>query len=265
TNSVLDAQKDENISVAGVTAAGNYIWMNTLQGQEGSVKALGDKRVRQAINYAVDKEGIVRVFDNVHTPANGPALPWHIAFDPNHKNYPFDQAKAKSLLAEAGYADGEVKINYWTSANPETVTLGEVVRSNLTDVGMDINFRVLGRSESFRITRRRNQTQVHMDSLNIGLKFDQEYYDIFFTDRSNRSHAPYPILEELMDEARVTTDEEVHKRVYKQAADYVFEEALLVWPYWSSRFAVGKKGVLEPTMWPGENMWMPFLWKARKE
>lgn len=71
----------------------------------GTQPALQDKRVRQALNYAVDKEAIVRdllgnrteiLKSYVNPPNNNPKL----------KPYTYDPDKAKALLSEAGYADG---------------------------------------------------------------------------------------------------------------------------------------------------------------
>jgi oligopeptide transport system substrate-binding protein len=78
-----------------------YIGFNTQH------KPFDDKRVRQAFNYAVDKEAIVRDITKMGSlPATGalpPGMPGH---DPDLRGYAYDPVKAKRLLAEAGYPDG---------------------------------------------------------------------------------------------------------------------------------------------------------------
>jgi peptide/nickel transport system substrate-binding protein len=79
-------------------------------------KELSDKRVRQAISYAIDYDGIVKGLARgagVRTPG---MIPWGIlGVDPKQARQ-HDAAKAKALLAEAGYANGfAVKLNYWTA------------------------------------------------------------------------------------------------------------------------------------------------------
>lgn len=66
-----------------------------------------DKRVRQAVNYAVNKEDIVKnLYKGGGAPASQAAFPGIFGYNPNVKPYPYDPAKAKALLAEAGYPNG---------------------------------------------------------------------------------------------------------------------------------------------------------------
>jgi oligopeptide transport system substrate-binding protein len=78
-----------------------YIGFNT------QLKPFDDRRVRQAFNYAVNKEAIVREITRMGSlPATGalpPGMPGH---DPELQGYAYDPAKAMQLLAEAGYPDG---------------------------------------------------------------------------------------------------------------------------------------------------------------
>ncbi len=79
-------------------------------------KELSDKRVRQAISYAIDYEGIIKglVRDTgVRPPAMFPIGVLGVETSMARQR---DAAKAKQLLAEAGYASGfAVKLNYWTA------------------------------------------------------------------------------------------------------------------------------------------------------
>jgi peptide/nickel transport system substrate-binding protein len=70
-------------------------------------KPFADKRVRQAINYAIDSDLIIKrlVKDKAYR-ATSWLPPSSAAFDKTVKPYPFDQAKAKKLLADAGYPNG---------------------------------------------------------------------------------------------------------------------------------------------------------------
>lgn len=66
-----------------------------------------DVRVRQAINYAVDKETVLRGYYLGHGRVDGQLLaPNVLGYNPTIRPYPFDLAKARQLLAEAGYPNG---------------------------------------------------------------------------------------------------------------------------------------------------------------
>jgi len=66
-----------------------------------------DRRVRQALNYALDVPTIIeRVMDGAARPINGPLTPMHFGYDPSTPPYAYDPDRARALLAEAGYADG---------------------------------------------------------------------------------------------------------------------------------------------------------------
>ena len=70
-------------------------------------KPLGDISVRQALNYATDREALVRTqLRGFGTPANSPLAPADFAYDPATRGYPYDPQRAKALLAQAGYPNG---------------------------------------------------------------------------------------------------------------------------------------------------------------
>src|SRR5262245_815686 len=70
-------------------------------------KPAQDVRVRQAVNYAVDKEALIRfILKGMTAPLRAPITEEVAFFNPNLKPYPYDQERARKLLAEAGYPNG---------------------------------------------------------------------------------------------------------------------------------------------------------------
>jgi peptide/nickel transport system substrate-binding protein len=110
--------------------------------QQWDAVPIGDKRVRQALNLAIDKEAIMQfVFAGQGVPvAMYPIGSYGVAggADPELKPYPYDPAKAKQLLAEAGYPNGfETRIySYVTGDLPELHRLAEAVADYLAKVGV---------------------------------------------------------------------------------------------------------------------------------
>jgi peptide/nickel transport system substrate-binding protein len=98
---------------------------------------LRDKRIRLALNYAVDKEAIASLFSSSE-PVGQYASPGSQYWDPSAVPYPYDPALAKRLLAEAGYPNGlriESGVEYQPNIIPTEVALA--VQSYLADIGVD--------------------------------------------------------------------------------------------------------------------------------
>jgi peptide/nickel transport system substrate-binding protein len=128
---------------AQVTNFGTSIgfWMDTVRGDSPVDTPLVDKRVRQAINYAVDKESIAKqIFRGLTQPEAQLAQPVTFGYDPSLKPYPYDPAKARALLAEAGYANGFKIKAETTVAIAEFVPIGLLMQQNLRDIGIELDF-----------------------------------------------------------------------------------------------------------------------------
>lgn len=112
-----------------------------------SVPALKDVRVRQAINYAIDPDALVKQI------LKGYGTPTRQAFNLDSNGYEkslegrysFDPAKAKQLLAEAGYADG---FELPMPELPITAQLGAVVGQQLKDVGITVKWQKVAMSNA---------------------------------------------------------------------------------------------------------------------
>jgi len=97
-----------------------------------------DVRVRQALNYAIDREAIAEsIFHGEAVPAGAPnPVPGWVDIEP----YPYDPDEAKDLLAEAGYADGFPLTLKTLVANPgaELPIIGEAVALYWEEIGIDV-------------------------------------------------------------------------------------------------------------------------------
>lgn len=100
-----------------------------------------DVRVRQAVNYAIDREAITKaVYGTTATPLNGIWNPSDAPFDPAFNPYPYDVEKAKALLAEAGYPNGiDIDYTYTIGYLPEDQRLSEALQGQLAKAGIRLN------------------------------------------------------------------------------------------------------------------------------
>jgi dipeptide transport system substrate-binding protein len=104
-------------------------------------KPFDDKRVRQAINYAINKKAILdAVFMGIGIPAKNPIPPSMWSYNDAVKDYPYDPAKAKKLLAEAGLPNG-FETDIWAIPvqrpyNPNGRRIAELMQADLAKVGI---------------------------------------------------------------------------------------------------------------------------------
>lgn len=118
----------------------NMILINSMAETDpktGKPNPLRDRRVRQAFNYAVDVDNIIKKLRTGREVRSAAQVPTQSSYDANRKPYPYDPAKARALLAEAGYASGfEMTIYNPTGRWPASAEVSETVAGYLTAVGV---------------------------------------------------------------------------------------------------------------------------------
>jgi peptide/nickel transport system substrate-binding protein/oligopeptide transport system substrate-binding protein len=100
-----------------------------------TMKPFDDVRVRQAVNMAINKDRIVQLINNRAIPANQPLPPSMPGYDKDYKGYPYDPAKAKELLAEAGHPDGFSTELYAMNTDPNP-RIAQAIQQDLAAVGI---------------------------------------------------------------------------------------------------------------------------------
>lgn len=128
-------EQDPNLQL--LQSPGFHIWWISLNVH---VTPLDDVKVRQALNYAVDKQAIVdSILQGAATLTNGPIIGHSWGNDPAVQPYPYDPEQAKALLAEAGLADG-FTTSFWVPESGSGMVapkeIGQIVQANLAEVGV---------------------------------------------------------------------------------------------------------------------------------
>jgi len=116
-----------------------YITLNT------KVKPFDGVKVRQAMNMAINKERITRILNGRATPANQPLPPLMPGYDKSFTGYAYDVAKAKALLAKAGFADGFSTVLYATNTDPQP-RIAQAIQQDLAAVGVKAEIRALAQA-----------------------------------------------------------------------------------------------------------------------
>jgi peptide/nickel transport system substrate-binding protein len=123
------ALKDQVVRAPQVAV--NYLAIDV----SGPNKALADVRVRQAIAHAIDKDNQIKVANGRGVVANCIFPPQMSAFNPNCNPYPFDVAKAKALMKDAGYEQG-FKTQLFTDTTDLSKAYSEAIVQDLAEIGI---------------------------------------------------------------------------------------------------------------------------------
>lgn len=109
-NTLLDLDQIDNVKTKGFTVfplQNQAVFLLQFVAATGGNKPLDNPLVRQAINYAVNRQAVIKsVFQDLTTVASQGLAPGTVGYDDSIQPYPYDEAKAKELLAQAGYPNG---------------------------------------------------------------------------------------------------------------------------------------------------------------
>ena len=133
----LIAAKDPNLNLGETDSTNPYIVFNTVSPNNGG--ALKNAEVRQALEYAMNRDNIIQVLGGPKiNPPLTHVLPPGIVGSQDLDLYPYDVAKAKSLLADAGYSDGLTLKFLYRSASEGSTKAFQTVQQDLSDAGIKV-------------------------------------------------------------------------------------------------------------------------------
>jgi peptide/nickel transport system substrate-binding protein len=210
---------------------GAHVWYLGINNQK---KPFDDKRVRQALNYAVNKEAIVRdVLKGTGTPSRGPVLPNTWAADASLKAYPYDPDRAKKLLAEAGYPNG-FSTTLWVpesgSGMQSPVAMSTVMQSNLKAVGVNVTLQTMEWGAYLAKLRTKEQELFALSWMAGTEDPDMVMYPLLHSSQwtpngPNRALYKNPKFDDLLQQARLTTDQARRASLYKEAQRLLVDDA----------------------------------------
>jgi peptide/nickel transport system substrate-binding protein len=194
---------------------------------------LADKRVRQAVNHAVNTPRIIKdILGGYGTPTVA-LNPLHFGYNPNVKPYPYDPAKAKALLKEAGYANGfETTIHFATVNMMKGDEMYQAVQSDLAAVGIKAKLQKwsgVGYMDMVRSGRAKPAYGLNWGS--TGLFDGDAVLFPFFRSGQYYTFWSTPEVDALIDQQRTEMDPEKRKALMFKIQEIVREEAPWLFQY----------------------------------
>ena len=190
---------------------------------------LKDVRVRQALAYAIDRRPIIHyLWRDMARPAASVLPPQHWAYDGDVPTYGYDPGRARKMLDEAGYpAKNGVRFHLTmkTSTEESTRLLAMVLQQQLRDVGIVMDIRTF-EFATFYADVQKGAFQLY--SLRwVGGNEDPDIFEhVFYSTsipphRANRSFYSNPRVDQLIDEARRTIDQQRRKEIYAEVQQVI--------------------------------------------
>jgi peptide/nickel transport system substrate-binding protein len=197
-------------------------------------------KVRQALNWAVNREALCKdIMRGLAVPSTSPFAPTGTAgHNPNIKGYGYDPAKAKALLAEAGFESGlklRFQIPQGAVGSPFAVEMNQYLQQNFKDVGIDVNIETL-------------EAQIMQTNLSNGMAPDVHAYSVGFSvdemvnlqrhyrsdlvppnGNTNPGWIENPELDAQLKKALETVNEEERKKIYFDVQQRAVDLAAWVW------------------------------------
>ena len=199
-----------------------------------------DKRVRQAISYAINKDEIISgVLLNLGKPANGPYKPGTWAYNDQVKIYNYNPQKARELLSAAGWTtmnqDGilekngkpftfEIVVN---QGNETRQKCAEIIQRQLKEVGISVKIRVL--EWSAFVTDFINKRRFDAVILGWTIPLDPDAYDVWHSSKTKPEELNFisyknPEVDEMLEKGRSTFDQKERKKYYDRFQEILAED-----------------------------------------
>jgi len=216
--------------------------------------ALADVRVRQAINYAFDAEGMLQAAGSGYGTQTGQIFPERsVGYDSElDSRYAFDPEKARELLADAGYADGLTIEMPSTSYFPASVLA--LIQQQLADVGITVNYTDTGTNFIADILAPKYPVTV------MQLQQDADWALINFSitpaSTFNPTHYEDPKVDELVDTVHYGSQEESDAAV-KELNAYIVEQAWFA-PWFRVQSSFATDADTDVVVQPDNSV--PWLW-----
>lgn len=199
-----------------------------------------DRRVRQALSYAIDKQEIIDgVLLGLGQVADGPYTPGSWVHHPQLRQYDYNPGRARELLAEAGWSDGNgdgflerdgrpLAFTIVTNqGNDQRVKAGEIIQRRLAEVGVQVRLRVV--EWATFLNEFINPGNFDATILGWSGGIDPDVYNVWHSSKTGPGELNFigfknEEVDELLEQGRRTFDLQERQRIYRRFQEILAEE-----------------------------------------
>lgn len=211
--------------VAGGGLTQNFLALNSF------AEPFDDVRVRKALNYAINREEIIgSLLGGRGTVNQGPFAPKTFGYDSDLVGYGYDPEQARSLLAEAGYADGGPVVELWyqsgsgvSGANDQVAA---AIAGQLNEVGFEVTLTPLERARYLEVLLTAPQLPHFAIADNRDALGDGDFILGLWFHSARRAHYfNTPALDALIEEQLTLLDRDERLAKLREIGEYIVDEA----------------------------------------
>jgi peptide/nickel transport system substrate-binding protein len=215
----------------------------------GRINPLADRRVRQAVNLSFDRKKMVRYLrNNIGFPGVNGIIPKGLpSFDSSRIYYDFDPARARRLLADAGYPDGKGMPQITLVSTPDYLDFCKHIQQQLTDIGVDLKIEI---STPAAIKQMKAEARLPFFRASWIADYpDAENYLLMFLSQNfcpkgpNYTHFSNPEYDRLYEQAMREVTDIARYRTYAKMEDLIMSESPLVILYYDQVLRFVRKGI----------------------
>ena len=223
-------ERERGIAIREVPTSGCVVFLCNAAGA-----ACSDRRVRQALNHALDVPALIaEVKDGAARPLNGPLTPLSLGHDPSAPPYRHDPKTARRLLRDAGHANGlELELYVPVTTPDEAPALAEAAANQYAQVGIGLTVRMIAdRAEYAAMVKAKQIGDLAcFDSTPVST------YRVLREKFHGRVAGPWwqgytnPTVDRAIDEASATSDPDARRDRYRQAFRLIRDDSPWVFLY----------------------------------
>ncbi|WP_039879666.1 ABC transporter substrate-binding protein [Jonquetella anthropi] len=219
----------------------------TYLGMNNDSPKLSDPRVRQAIDLAINKDAYQQVvFQGMAVTPAGPLIPASTFTPKNSAPAPFDQQKAKELLAEAGVKN--LTLSLWTTNSEARVNGATVIQSMLAQVGIRVEIQVF-EGGVFYDRIKRNDHELFLASWGMQTNRDAgKFWNGLFNSKaigsSNNCRFSDKEIDEMIDASYATLDQEKRFEIFQKIWERLLELKPMIALSVSDELYAGRKDLV---------------------
>jgi len=220
----------------------SYVLMNTEK------EPFNNKLLRQAINYAIDKDTIIQIAaEGMGNKTEGVLSKDIFGYSEDVKGYAYDAEKAKELLVQAGYPNG-LEITFKTMDGTYKKA-AELIQENLRAIGITVNIELEEKNSYIQDLVSGNY---EVGNISVSVGKDADFYGLLFRtgEQANFSKYSNAKVDKLFEEARKSSDDVKRLENYKEVMQMVNDEGVIVPLYYPISICASKAsldvGTIDP-------------------